>query len=79
MGLFSKRRSDGFDPDLWSDADERAEDRGSDSWFDDLDVSDGSDGGLDDLETNAVVSFDDTDKSWLSDDPGEKVRRKTGS
>lgn len=74
MGLFSKRRNEGFDPDLWTDADERARERGTDSWFDDLS---GSDGSLDDLETNAGASFDEADESWLSDDPGDRVRRPT--
>lgn len=71
MGLFSRRRNAGFDPDLWSDADERARGRGSDSWFDDLE---GSDLTLEELETNAATSFDEADRVWLADDPGEKVR-----
>ncbi len=74
MGLFSKRRNDGFDPDLWSDADERARGRGGDSWFDDLDA-DGSE--LDDLQTNAGAAFGDADAAWLRDDPGEKARRES--
>lgn len=71
MGLFSKRRNDGFDPNLWSDADERAKDLGTDSWFDDLGQDDP---GLDDLQTNAGADFDVRDADWLADDPGEKVR-----
>lgn len=72
MGLFSRRRNEGFDPELWSDADERAKGRGSDSWFDDLDSADA---GLDDIETNSGASFDDADAAWLTDDPGEAARR----
>jgi len=71
MGLFSRRRNAGFDPDLWSDADERAKNRGADSWFDDLDHDDPA---LDDLETNAGASFAEHDAAWLEDDPGDKVR-----
>lgn len=71
MGLFSKRRNAGFDPDLWSDAGERAKQRGIESWFEDLDQDDAD---LDDLETNAGAAFADSDASWLTDDPGDKVR-----
>jgi hypothetical protein len=71
MGLFSKRRNAGFDPDLWSDADERAKDRGAEPWFEDLDQHDPA---LDDLQTNAGAAFDDRDAAWLTDDPGDKVR-----
>lgn len=72
MGLFSKRRNAGFDPELWSDADERAKDRGTGSWFDDLGSDDDS---LDELETNAGARFADADAEWLQGDPGEQVRR----
>ena len=33
MGLFSKRRSKGFDPDLWSDAKDRAKGKSDEPWF----------------------------------------------
>lgn len=72
MGLFSKRRNDGFDPELWTDADERAKGRGKGSWFDDLSSSEVD---LADLETNEGAAFGDSDEAWLADDPGEKVRR----
>lgn len=73
MGLFSKRRNAGFDPDLWTDADERAKARGGDSWFDDLGDDDPA---LDDLETNSGAQFAERDAKWLADDPGEQVREK---
>ncbi len=72
MGLFSKRRNAGFDPELWSDPNERAKARGTGSWFDDLGQDEP---GLDDLETNAGARFDDDDSGWLDHDPGEAVRR----
>lgn len=71
--MFSKRRNEGFDPDLWSDANERAKDRGTESWFEDLGQDEAA---LDDLETNAGAKFVDADTEWLSDDPGDKVRDK---
>lgn len=74
MGLFSKRRNDGFDPELWTDADERAEGRGSGSWFEDLR---GGASDLEELQTNAVVSFEEADAAWLRDDPGESARRRS--
>ncbi len=72
MGLFSKRRNKGFDPDLWSDATDRAKGRGDASWFADMGEDDPA---LDELETNAGAQFGDEDADWLRDDPGEAVRR----
>ncbi len=71
MGLFSKRRTAGFDSELWSDADERAKRRGAESWFEDLDADESV---LDDLETNAGANFADHDAAWLGDDPGDRIR-----
>ncbi len=74
MGLFSRRRNAGFDPELWSDADQRARTRGDGSWFDDLDTDEGT---LEDLETNAGAQFDDSDAAWLGDDPGHRARDRS--
>lgn len=76
MGLFSKRRNEGFDPALWTDADERAKKRGGGSWFDDLGVEGPDD--VDELQTNTGARFADDDAEWLGDDPGERAR-DTGS
>ena len=46
MGLFSKRRSKGFDPDLWSDAKDRAKAKTDEPWFAGLDEA-GDDPALD--------------------------------
>lgn len=73
MGLFSKRKNEGFDPALWSDADERAKQRGGESWFADLDTDDAA---PDEIETNAGANFEDSDADWLGDDPGDAVRAK---
>lgn len=75
MGLFSKRRSKGFDPDLWSDAKDRAKGKSDEPWFAGLDEA-GDDPALDDLTTNAGAKFDDSDDEWLKDDPGEQVRKR---
>lgn len=73
MGLFSKRRSKGFDPELWSDAAERGAGATDDAWF--ADLADGDDDpALDGLETNAGARFDEQDQAWLADDPGAEVR-----
>ncbi len=75
MGLFSKRRAKGFDPEMWSDATDRSKAGDEKPWFADLDVS-GDDPSLDELETNAGARFADRDEEWLGDDPGEEVRKR---
>ena len=74
MGLFSKRRTRGFDPDLWSDAKERGKDSGEQPWFADLAETAGED--LDAVATNGSANFEDADDDWLTDDPGEKIRKR---
>ncbi len=56
MGLFSKRRTKGFDPELWSDAKDRGKAQQDTPWFADLDTED--DPALDEIETNAGARFD---------------------
>lgn len=75
MGLFSRRRSKGFDPELWSDAKERGKGTSGEPWFADFDA--GDDPALDEIETNAGARFDDADAAWLADDPGDQVRKRS--
>ncbi len=74
MGLFSKRRTKGFDPELWSDAKDRGKAQQDTPWFADLDTED--DPALDEIETNAGARFDPDDADWLDHDPGEQVRNR---
>lgn len=73
MGLFSKRRAKGFDPDLWTDAADRGHAGKDEPWFADLDEAD-DDPALAGLQTNAGARFADEDQEWLTDDPGAEVR-----
>ena len=75
MGLFSKRRTKGFDPELWSDATSRGDASEDKPWFSDLDET-GDDPALDDLATNGSADFGAEDASWLNDDPGDQVRKR---
>lgn len=75
MGLFSKRRTKGFDPEMWSDATSRGATAEDKPWFSDLDET-GDDPSLDDLATNGSADFDADDQSWLNDDPGDQIRNR---
>ena len=75
MGLFSKRRTKGFDPELWSDATDRSKQGGSEPWFADLVKSD-DDATIDELNTNDSAQFSPSDDAWLTDDPGDEIRKR---
>jgi hypothetical protein len=71
MGIFSRRGSKGFDPDLWSDAKRRPRSDDAEAWTADDDAD-----GLDAIATNANARFTDEDEAWLTDDPGEQIRNR---
>lgn len=71
MGLFRRKQTD-FDPELWSDAAERAPQQVDEAWFEAPD----DDAPELRISTNAGARFDAADQAWLTDDPGEQVRAK---